>query len=280
MAGTPPRTKMLDKLKQKMGLKRSLSREVSLFPRKGDSNLALASSDHSKLAPSSSATPKAEDLNAENTSSTVFNAGVSTATDLCTSSSTEKPGDMSSEQAAAAPPCSTTKMGNIVPLASTTPDAASHTGNSKSTQPQSASISPPDLWDAALQKLSIDDQEAIQKLQPNSSTQQPMSEKIDELRVLTSIVQDKCKAKAYKFRFRGKDIIVRDIAGKIIFWLNKFKEVGDIAVNFDPVHASLPWAGVRFLLQVCQSYHTETMLNYCTGSDWGARTDGTSSHCH
>jgi hypothetical protein len=258
-----------------MGLKRSLPL------RKGDSNLALASSAYSKSAPSSSATSKAEDLNAENTSSTVFNAGVSNATDLCTSSSTEKPGDMSSEQAAAAvSPCTTTKMGNIVPLASTTPDAAPHTGNSKSTQPQSASTLPSDLWDAALQKLSIDDQEALEKLRPNSSTQQPMSENIDELLILTSTVQDKCKAKAYKFHFRGKDIIVRDIAGKIVFWLNKFKEVGDIAVNFDPVHASLPWAGVRFLLQVCQSYHMETMLNYCTGSDWRARTDGTPSHCH
>lgn len=38
--------------------------------------------------------------------------------------------------------------------------------------------------------------------------------------------------------------------GKIVFWLSKFKDVGDIAVNFDPVHASLPWAGIRFLLQV------------------------------
>ncbi|CAG9956002.1 unnamed protein product [Clonostachys rosea f. rosea IK726] len=28
----------------------------------------------------------------------------------------------------------------------------------------------------------------------------------------------------------------------------KFKEVGDIAVNFDPVHAALPWAAFRFLL--------------------------------
>jgi hypothetical protein len=112
---------------------------------------------------------------------------------LCTSSSTEKPGDMSFEQAAAAPPCSTTKMGNIVPLASTTPDAAPHTGNSKSTQPQSASTPPPDLWDAALQKLSIDDQEAIQKLQPNSSTQQPMSEKL--MNCLSSQAQFKTNAR-------------------------------------------------------------------------------------
>jgi hypothetical protein len=77
-----------------------------------------------------------------------------------------------------------------------------------------------------------------------------MSESIEELLGLARKVQDDCQAKSYKFRFMGKDIIMRDVAGKIIFWLNKFKEVGDIAVNFDPTHASLPWAGVRFLLQV------------------------------
>jgi hypothetical protein len=88
-----------------------------------------------------------------------------------------------------------------------------------------------------------------------------MSESIEELLGLTRNVQDECKAKSFKFRIRGKDIILRDIAGKIIFWLSKFKEVGDVAVNFDPMHASLPWAGVRFLLQVRQSSCIENLLN-------------------
>ena len=44
--------------------------------------------------------------------------------------------------------------------------------------------------------------------------------------------------------------MLRDVAEKIVHWVNKFKEIGDVAVNFDPVHASLPWAGVRFLLEV------------------------------
>lgn len=32
--------------------------------------------------------------------------------------------------------------------------------------------------------------------------------------------------------------------------VNKFVSVGDVAVNFDPVHAALPWAAVRFILVV------------------------------
>ncbi|KAJ4401662.1 hypothetical protein N0V85_005470 [Neurospora sp. IMI 360204] len=35
---------------------------------------------------------------------------------------------------------------------------------------------------------------------------------------------------------------------KTISTLNKFIAVGDVAVSFDPVHAALPWAAVRFVL--------------------------------
>ena len=42
-----------------------------------------------------------------------------------------------------------------------------------------------------------------------------------------------------------------DLFCKVIRWINLFKQVGDAAVQYDPVHASLPCAGVRFLLQVC-----------------------------
>jgi hypothetical protein len=42
-----------------------------------------------------------------------------------------------------------------------------------------------------------------------------------------------------------------DLFAKIVKWIDLFKQVWDAAVQYDPVHASLPWAGVRFLLQVC-----------------------------
>jgi len=45
-------------------------------------------------------------------------------------------------------------------------------------------------------------------------------------------------------------VIFVDLFGKIIKWIDLFKQVGDVAVQYDPVHAALPWAGVRFLLQV------------------------------
>ena len=45
-------------------------------------------------------------------------------------------------------------------------------------------------------------------------------------------------------------IIIRDLLEKVSFWVSKFKEAVDVAVQFDPLHASLPWAAVRSLLQV------------------------------
>jgi hypothetical protein len=39
--------------------------------------------------------------------------------------------------------------------------------------------------------------------------------------------------------------------GVRIQWVEKFKQIGDIAVHSDQAHATLPWAGIRFLLQVC-----------------------------
>lgn len=50
----------------------------------------------------------------------------------------------------------------------------------------------------------------------------------------------------------GKDSVrVRLAISKIITCMRRFKEVGDIAVNFDPAHAALPWAAFRFVLEVC-----------------------------
>lgn len=47
-------------------------------------------------------------------------------------------------------------------------------------------------------------------------------------------------------------MIVRDVLGKMVKWIDHFKKISDIAIQYDPVHAALPWAGVRFLLQVSQ----------------------------
>lgn len=49
---------------------------------------------------------------------------------------------------------------------------------------------------------------------------------------------------------KGNAVVLRDVFTKIAVWINKFMAVGDIAVQYDPGHAALPWALIRFLLKV------------------------------
>jgi len=60
----------------------------------------------------------------------------------------------------------------------------------------------------------------------------------------------KQKGKEWKVKFRGDDIVLGHIGMKILHWVDKFKQIGDLIMQFDPVHAALPWAGFRFLLKV------------------------------
>ena len=62
--------------------------------------------------------------------------------------------------------------------------------------------------------------------------------------------QELCEAKRWTWTVGGKVIGLRDEADKVMLWLDRFKTVGDIAVNADPVHAGLPWAGIRLVLEV------------------------------
>jgi hypothetical protein len=54
----------------------------------------------------------------------------------------------------------------------------------------------------------------------------------------------------WKITFNGHEFVLCDVADRVCAWLDKLKQIGDIAVNVDPLHAGLPWAGIRLLLQV------------------------------
>ncbi|KAL8720548.1 MAG: hypothetical protein Q9181_007895, partial [Wetmoreana brouardii] len=101
------------------------------------------------------------------------------------------------------------------------------------------------LWDKAVDSLSDDDKQAIDFSRNDKSA--ILSD------VLQAAEQKKqiCMQKRWKYTKKNGDVvIVRDVCEKLIKWVNKFKETGDLAVQYDPGHASLPWAAVRFFLQL------------------------------
>ncbi len=64
-----------------------------------------------------------------------------------------------------------------------------------------------------------------------------------------------CLQKRWRVRLRGRTIVLRDILDKIITWVSEFRAVVDVAAQYDPTAASLPWTGVRFLLQLAVNDH-------------------------
>ena len=83
------------------------------------------------------------------------------------------------------------------------------------------------------------------------------SNKLDYLAEVLKLANESkttCIQKRIKYtRKSGETVIVRDLFEKIIRWVDTFKGVVDVAIQFDPLHAALPWAGIRFVLQVFSS---------------------------
>jgi hypothetical protein len=54
---------------------------------------------------------------------------------------------------------------------------------------------------------------------------------LKQLQDVALIKQLYVEKKSWKMDINGRHVILRDVAGKILAWLNKFKEVGDVAIN-------------------------------------------------
>lgn len=99
------------------------------------------------------------------------------------------------------------------------------------------------LWEKAFQALDEED-----KANVNFATN-----KLDILEGILAVAAEKqrmCLAKRWKYKKGNKEIIIRDQLEKIVGWVEKFQQIGDQIVQYDPGHAALPWAAVRFFLQV------------------------------
>jgi hypothetical protein len=59
-----------------------------------------------------------------------------------------------------------------------------------------------------------------------------------------------CENKRWTFQWRGQTIELQKKASSVLEWLDRFKGVGDVVANADPVHIGLPWAGIRLFIEV------------------------------
>lgn len=112
-----------------------------------------------------------------------------------------------------------------------------------------ASTSPASsLWSLALSSLPENDQRVFKD---PKSPHQDVTQILNEILLALETQRDRCKRDKWTtISIAGKEFVIRDVCAKIAAHVRKFLEVVDVAVQFDPVHAALPWAGVRFLLQL------------------------------
>ena len=82
---------------------------------------------------------------------------------------------------------------------------------------------------------------------------------------------DECTRKRWKYiRSDGQEVVLWDVLTKIMDWVIKFKEVGDVAIQCDAGHAALPWAAIRFMLQASIS-SVETFGHMLEGVELSAK---------
>jgi hypothetical protein len=60
------------------------------------------------------------------------------------------------------------------------------------------------------------------------------------------------RTKKGNFRFAGRDVNLRKTLETWVKFFNRIKQIGDLAVNVDPMHAGLPWAAIRLIITVCE----------------------------
>lgn len=101
------------------------------------------------------------------------------------------------------------------------------------------------LWKKAVKLLNEDERQQIEFSQ---------ADKLSALGDILKVVKQKHAASVQKQRQlridRKQPINLHDSFSRIANSIDKFKQVGDTLVQYDPTHAALPWAAVRFVLVV------------------------------
>ncbi|TKA65217.1 hypothetical protein B0A55_11914 [Friedmanniomyces simplex] len=112
----------------------------------------------------------------------------------------------------------------------------------------------------ALEALDFEDRETIRTLLPANAIS--IDTAFDEVYGGARELQQRCANKRWYWNYKGRQIYVHDQLDKVVQLLDKFKSVGDVVANVDPVHVGLPWAGIRTILEVAlsDSHHRAVLV--------------------
>jgi hypothetical protein len=104
-----------------------------------------------------------------------------------------------------------------------------------------------DRWQRAFENLPKSKQKILKEMGFDKPKSANVASNITELIDAINAKQEECERRFWKITVGGNEIVFRDYTTNIIGWLEK---AGDIAIQFAPPQASLPWDLVKSLMQV------------------------------
>jgi hypothetical protein len=108
-----------------------------------------------------------------------------------------------------------------------------------------------DILTDALEALASEDRETVRSLLlPTNAI--GIDTAFSEVHSCARQLQQCCTDKRWSWNYKGYEVYLFDQVDKVVQLLDRFKAVGDIVANVDPIHIGLPWAGIRAILEVCK----------------------------
>ncbi|KAL9035146.1 MAG: hypothetical protein Q9214_006720, partial [Letrouitia sp. 1 TL-2023] len=102
-----------------------------------------------------------------------------------------------------------------------------------------------------LERLSDDDRATLQDYRVHDASDINLA--LEQALAAAREKQRCCIEKRWTFTFTEQTIDLKEKADKVVGWLNRFRAVGDVVANVDPMHVGLPWAGIRLILEAAVS---------------------------
>ncbi|ESK88372.1 hypothetical protein Moror_14777 [Moniliophthora roreri MCA 2997] len=100
-----------------------------------------------------------------------------------------------------------------------------------------------DLWKEAFKTLDDADKQHI--------TSEEKLEALDQLHQLVEHAKEECIRKCWKYKWKGQQVVLRDVFEKITGRIKAFESLGDgIAGASNRSEVGLAWTGIKFLLKI------------------------------
>ncbi|CAG7925132.1 unnamed protein product [Penicillium olsonii] len=150
-------------------------------------------------------------------------------------------------KAPAAPvPAAPAPSATATPAAEEVPNESKNTPDSTQAS-EKAEAPAKDLWEIALKQLPPAKQEKLKSLGLDKLSSGSVESEIEDLVELVNQKQAECEKKFWRVSIGDNDIVLRNYTTKIVGWLEK---AGDIAIQFAPPQASMPWSVIKSLMQI------------------------------